>query len=147
MTAAGVLVDWAALGAAIRERRTEVGMDCGRLAEFAGLVGYRHAARIEHGTVVCSDRTLALIADALHTTPALLRDRAWRIYTDALSHTTRGDAGQPIPDTEIDEWLEDADDYVTTLNQGAPSENYRALARFIGAAASIIRQQQAGDPQ
>jgi transcriptional regulator with XRE-family HTH domain len=88
MTALGLVVDWAALGAAIRQRRTEVGMDRGRLAEFAGLTDHHHTTRIEAGTVVYSDRTLGLIADALRTKPALLRDRAWRIYTD----TYGGDA-------------------------------------------------------
>lgn len=92
MTALAAVIDWAALGAAIREAREQSGMDRGRLAEFVGLQDGQAVCAIEEGRVTVSERTLSDIAKALRASPDWLQARAWRIYTDALSHAPRGDA-------------------------------------------------------
>lgn len=52
------------------------------------------------------------------------------------------ETGERIPDDEIAEWLTDADEYAPRLLQANPAE-FGPIARFIRAAALIVRQLQA----
>lgn len=71
----------AALGAAIRDRRTQIRRQQGAVAGLAG-TDQRTLRRLEDGAEPVTDVWLPSLAYALSTTPALLRERARRIHTD-----------------------------------------------------------------